>query len=138
MIVKWKFSEVHGTETWTWPINPNEGGSPTFEKQLTISSNTGPNTGTIIQEGRMQAPVLSFSGSILTQEQYEKLEEWFFLRALLDLEDDLGRTFRGVFSAYSPDRARRASRPWYHTYSAQFTVWGYKMANGTVLFGDFS
>lgn len=123
--------------TWEFPINPNEGGSPAIEKQMNIQSNVGPYRGGIIQEGRSEVPTISFSGVILTQEHYELFELWYLRRILLDLDDDLGRRFRGVFSQFNPERERRAFNPWYHRYSAQFLVWGYRSALGDVLFGTF-
>jgi hypothetical protein len=138
VVVRWTFTEVWSAQSWTFSINPNEGGSPAFEKQMNITSNVGPYRGGIIQEGRMDPPTISFSGVILTQNHYEMLEAWFMKRVLLDMTDDVGRTFRGVFSQFTPERQRRPYRPWYHTYSAGFTVWGYRNTSGQVLFGTFS
>lgn len=138
MVVRWTFTDVWGGASWTFNINPNEGGSPSFEKQLNIATNVGPYRGGIIQEGRMLPPTITFSGVIIEREHYEALEEWFLQRILLDLDDDVGRTFRGVFSQFDPQRARRPYNPWYHTYSAQFTIWGYRNASGTTIFGSFT
>lgn len=138
MVVRWNFTDVWTQETWTFPVNPNEGGTPNIEKDITVQTNTGPHRGGIIQEGRTQVPTIQFSGVILTQEHLEMLEEWYMKRALLELEDDLGRTFRGVFQQFSPSRIRRPYRPWYHEYQASFLVWGYRNAGGVVIFGNFT
>lgn len=138
-VVRWKFRDVWAaTPTeYVFEINPNEGGSPQVSKNMNIVYNVGPNRGGILQEGQSTAPMLNFSGLIITQEHYEALETWFDKRVLIELTDDLGRTFRGVFSAFDPQRARRPFNPWYHTYSAQFTVYGYKNASGQIRYGRF-
>lgn len=118
-------------------VNPNDGGSPVVQKQMNISSNAGPNRGAILQEGQSSPPELSWSGVILSQQHLEALEEWYDRRVLIELKDDLGRTFQGVFTGFSPQRVRKASNFWYHTYSATFTVYGYRNAVGKIRYGRF-
>lgn len=141
MTVRWQFVDVFekgpSPYSYTWEINPNDGGSPNITKNFTQNVNVGPNHVGIIMEGQFSGPTLSFSGVILTQSHYEALETWFDRRVTLDLFDDLGRQFRGVFSSFAPKRTRRAYNPWYHTYDAQFLVAGYKSASGSVVYGRF-
>lgn len=140
-VVRWTFTDVWETgpapHTYTFHINPNTGGSPQVQKNFNILYNVGPNRGGIIQEGQSSVPTLTFSGVILTQEHYEALETWYDKRILIELVDDLGRTFRGVFSQFTPERTRRAHNPWYHTYSAGFNVYGYRTASGEIRYGRF-
>lgn len=139
MVVRWTFTDVWekgpAPYTWTFDINPNEGGSPSVTKAMTISQNQGPRRGIILQEGHQSPPVVAFSGIILTQQHYETLEFWYSKRVLLDMVDDLGRTFRGVFASFEPTRTRRAFNPWFHTYTAQFQVTAYTNASGQVIYG---
>jgi hypothetical protein len=128
---------VTGGTLYIFEINPNEGGSPGITKNIAVATNVGPNRGAILQEGQNTAPILTFSGIIITPTHYEALETWFDKKVLLELNDDLGRTFRGVFSAFDPVRSRRAYNPWYHTYTAQFTCFGYKNASGQIRYGRF-
>lgn len=140
-VVRWTFRDVWGTggteQVYTFEINPNEGGSPTIQKNIAVATNVGPNRGAILQEGQNTAPVLNFSGVLITQTHYEALETWFDKKILLELKDDLGRTFRGVFSSFEPTRVRKPYNPWYHSYTAQFTVFGYKNASGQIRYGRF-
>lgn len=122
-------------DSYTWDINPNDGGSPMVTKQLNIVQNTGPNRVNIIQEGGSEAPVLDFSGVILTQEHYEAIEGWYNKRVLILMTDDLGRQFYGTFSKFNPKRQRRASNPWYHTYDAEFVCTKYTNASGNDVYG---
>lgn len=139
MTVRWKFDDVwHKGPTpysWTVDINPNEGGSPTVTKTLTVSQNQGPRRGIILQEGHQSVPVLSFSGVMLTQQHYETFELWYSKRILLDLTDDLGRKFRGILNSFAPTRTRRAFNPWFHTYTAEFQATAYTNASGQVIYG---
>lgn len=141
MVTRWVLTDYRSQGptpyTYTLAINPNEGGSPTIQKNMTIASNVGPNRGAILQEGQSTAPELTFSGTILTQAHYEALEFWYDKRIAIEITDDLGRKFRGVFSRWEPTRTRRAFNPWFHTYAAGFTVAGYMTAGGVVRFGKF-
>lgn len=139
MTVRWKFEDVYQTGpepyVWTFDINPSDGGSPTAAKSIVLSQNLGPNRGVILQEGKTGVPTLQFSGTILTQEHYETLESWYTKKVVLRLYDDLGRHFRGIFSAFAPQRVRRPFNPWYHTYSGEFQCMAYANASGVVVYG---
>jgi hypothetical protein len=141
MVTRWVFDNYRhlgaAPYTYTFEINPNEGGSPTVQKNMTVLTNVGPTRGAILQEGAATPPELQFSGIILTQTHYEAMEYWFDKRVQLEITDDLGRKFRGIFSRWEPQRTRRAFNPWYHTYTAGFTVAGYKNASGLVRYGKF-
>lgn len=141
MVTRWVFNDYRNQGptpyTYTFAINPNEGGSPSIQKNLTILSNVGPTRSAILQEGQNSAPEMTFSGTILTQAHFEAMEFWYDKRVALEITDDLGRMFRGIFSRWEPSRSRRAFNPWFHTYSAAFTVAGYKNASGAVRFGRF-
>ncbi len=135
---RWVFYDVHERTVppyvWEWYVNPNEGGSPNVQKAVSVAVNTGPNRGALLQEGRMEAPTLSFGGVILHRDQYEVMEAWFDWRILIGLMDDLDRQFLGVFAQWQPNRQRRGTNPWYHTYQAQFRVSAYKTASGVSRF----
>lgn len=140
-VVRWKFTDVYEVGgapfTYSFDINPNEASSGMMEKQLNSTANAGPRRGVILQEGRMSAPVLQFSGIILTQQHLEAVELWYAKRVLIDLDDDLGRRFRGAFTSFSPQRPYRSRNFWYHTFSAQFTASAYRNASNQVIYGRF-
>lgn len=141
MVTRWVFRDLYqkglAPYSYTVHINPNEGGSPTVTKNMTILSNTGPNRAAIAQEGQSSMPEISFSGVILEKAHYEALEYWYSKRILIEITDDLGRVFRGIFSRWEPNRQRRAFNPWYHTFSAGMTVTSYRNASGQVRYGKF-
>jgi hypothetical protein len=138
-VVKWIFKDYWETGptpyTYTWEINPNDGGSPESTKTMTILQNVGPNRMNLVQEGQTTVPTLSFSGVILTQAHYEKMELWFDKRVLIQLTDDLSRNFYGIFSKFSPKRSRHGGNFWYHNYDAEFAVTAYVNASGVRTYG---
>lgn len=136
MTVRWRFDDYWGTDTYTLEINPNDGGSPVVTKALAFSANLGPNRMGVVQEGSNAVPTLSFGGSILTKTHYEALELWYNRRVLIQLTDDLGRVFRGIFSGFTPTRTRRAFNPWFHTFTAEFAVSSYVNASGVAVYGQ--
>lgn len=140
-VVRWRFTDVHQKGAppyeWVFRFNPNEASGGTMEKQFNIMANAGPKRGIIVQEGRMGPPILQFSGVVLEQDHLEKLESWFSKRILLDLDDDLGRRFRGIFAQFQPDRPYRSRNFWYHTFSAQFQAVAYRNASNEVMYGRF-
>lgn len=139
MTVKWSFTDYWKSGAtpyqYIWEINPNDGGSPEISKNMTILQSAGPNRLNLVMEGNSTVPTLSFSGVIISQAHYETMELWFDRRVLIQLVDDLGRTFYGVFSKWSPKRSRRASNAWYHTYEAMFHVTAYVNASGQRVYG---
>jgi hypothetical protein len=133
-VVRWKFIDVFqkgpAPYEWTFTINPDAGGTPVAQKNISISNATGPRVFGIVMEGGWGVPVMTFSGSILEQAHLEAYEAWYEQRILIELHDDLGRIMRGIFSKFTPTRVRRATRPFYHTFEAEFTVLGYRDASG--------
>lgn len=140
-VVKWTFTDVFqrgiAPFTYVFAINPNDGGSPTMQKNFNFTHSVGPRRGSIIQEGGSEAPKMDFSGIILSKTQYYALETWYQKRLMLDLTDDLGRTFRGTLSTWTPKRTRRASNPWYHEWDAEFTIYAWADDQGNPIYGRF-
>ena len=140
-VVKWTFTDIFQRGLppyqYVFGINPNDGGSPTMIKNYNFTHSAGPRRGSIIQEGASEAPTMDFSGIILDKAQYYAMETWFQKRLMLDLTDDLGRTFRGTFSAWTPHRVRKSQNVWYHTWEATFTIYAWADDTGTPIYGRF-
>lgn len=137
MTVRWKFTNVRTGSTYTMEINPNDGGTVGVTKQVATNNPIGPGRRAIFSEGRIAIDPMEFSGVILTQGQLENMELWALKRTLLQIEDDLGRTFQGVLSSWKPHRVRKPYNPWYHQYTATFTVTAMMTEGGSVRFGSF-
>lgn len=122
MVVRWKFDDPITLETWIWEVNPNEGGTPTYKKQMTYTQTTAPDGKTLVFEGADEPQTLTFSGTLLSQSQLDTLVTWYKKRHQIKLTDDLGREFWIYITGFAPKRIRNASQPWKHTYEINATI----------------
>jgi hypothetical protein len=122
--IAWRWEDPTEGTVQFMSLNPNEGASPTFAKQLTKERTVAPGgqAALLIYEGADQPAEFPFSGTILTQQQFEFLQNAWEKRHLLLLTDDLGRVFTLYLESFSPRRVRSASYPWRHTYDATAVV----------------
>jgi len=114
-VVRWQFYDTVTGDSYTFEFNPSEGGSPAYERNLNVQRTTA--GALIVLEGTQNPQTLNFSGTILTQEHYEALTTWMENRHVLQLTDDLNRSWYVVLQSFQPQRVRSATRPWKHTYN---------------------
>ena len=108
-------------ETYTFPVNPSEGGTPAKRRPFTEESNVA--GGVILFEGARPPMHIEFSGRIRDQATFEALYDvWFEKEHQVRLTDDLGRIFWIMFAEIDPKRMRAARVPWKHSYSMQAVV----------------
>lgn len=122
MVTRWIFEDPSASETYTWEINPRDGGSPQYEKTINYQNTTAPDGKTVIFEGLDKPLELEWSGVILSQDHYETLIEWFEKRRQIKLTDDLGRIYWVYITAFLPSRRRAVGRPYKHDYTMKATV----------------
>lgn len=122
MVVRWTFYDPTVPETYTFPINPNDGGTPGIAKNITTEVTAAPDGSAIIFEGRPSPQTVTFDGTILDQSHLENLITWFSKEHQVRLTDDLGRQYWVYLTSFTPKRVRAATRPWKHTYSAEATI----------------
>lgn len=127
-VVRWTFYD--GTNTYTFPVNPNEGGSPQRQRTLTELSPTAPQGRTIMFEGPEKVQSIDIKGTILEQIHFEAFNAWFDKRQQIRITDDLGRQFWVMFEDFKPTRARTVHWPWRHNYSATFKILSWSPADG--------
>jgi hypothetical protein len=122
--IAWRWEDPTEGTVEFMSLNPNEGASPTYAKTLTKETTTAPGGrgSVLIYEGADPPIEFSFTGTILTQQQYEFLERAWSKRHLLMLTDDLGRIFTLYLQNFTPRRVRSATYPWRHTYDATAVV----------------
>lgn len=121
-VVKWVFHDPVTLIDYTFEINPNDGGSPAFEKNIIYESTTAPQGKTLVFEGADKPQKLSFAGVILYESQYQAFLDWWRKRYQIDVTDDLGRTFSILIEAFRPARKRSALYPWKHDYTIDATI----------------
>lgn len=122
--IPWRWEDtVEGTVLFM-PINPNEGASPTYQKQLTKTQTTAPGADSrpIIFEGADAVTQFDFSGALLSEEHYNFVLNAWRKRHPIKLTDDLGRTFTIYMESFAPQRVISRIRPWKHTYQATSVI----------------
>lgn len=116
MVVKWKFDDLTDSTTAQFEINPNEGGSFPYEKNITSQSTLAPGGKTLLFEGARAVPEVTFSGTILTQTQYNTMVTWFSKMHQIRITDDLGRAYMCYIKQFDAKRVRARQSPWKHSY----------------------
>lgn len=121
-VVKWEFYDPETDDSYTFEINPNEGGSPQFIKKLQYQATAAPDGVILAFEGRDEPKTTDFGGTILSRAQYDAMVAWFSKRHVIQYTDDLGRVFQIYITNFEPKRARSHQYPWKHTYSVKCLV----------------
>ncbi len=118
----WELSDSVTATTYELPVNPNQGGTPSYSKNIQYRNTAGPGGKVLMFEGREEAKTIQVSGSILEQTLLDQLVVWYNKRNAIELTDDLGRIFRVYITSFSPTRIRRGTRPYYHEYQMEMTI----------------
>lgn len=121
-VTKWTFYDATGPTTYTFAVNPKDGGSPTRRKNIQYKNTSAPDGKTLIFEGRDEPGVLSFSGVILQQAELEAFETWFDKRRQIRITDDLGRQYWVYITSFEPKRERAIHYPYKHSYTIEATI----------------
>lgn len=119
--IGWRFVDLNTGVSYAFEISPSQE-DMTYSKNVVWANRHGPNDRTLIYEGQDKPRELSISGSILSQEQYETMMEWFDTRDRVYVIDDLGRNFLVYIREFSPVRERKFSHSWYHTYTMRAVI----------------
>lgn len=122
MVVRWTFFDPEESETYTFEVNPNAGGSPNYDKKIIYENTAAPDGKTLIFEGQDEVQAIEFSGVILSQTQFETFADWYARRNSIFMTDDLGRGFWIYITSFKPVRSFKRSHPWRHNYTVQATV----------------
>lgn len=122
--VKWYFydSSVATPETYTFDVNPSEGGSPTKQKNLIYKNTAGPNGNVLVFEGRDNVKEFTVSGVLLTEAQYTALDTWYEKRHQVEINDDLGRNFSIYITGLRFTRKRSFAYPWKHEWEMNYII----------------
>lgn len=122
MVTKWLIEDPAAADTYSFNINPSEGGSPGYQKNITEENTTAPNGKTLLWEGLDEPQTLEFEGTILEQVQYDAFVDWFQKRRQVRLTDDLGRVYWVYITSFQPKRERAFHYPWKHSYTMTCTI----------------
>lgn len=108
-------------EEYPWEVNPNTFSSGR-SKTLTYQATSATDGRAIVFEGVDKVQTVDFSGTMLSEAQYNELSRWFNKRNQVELEDDLGRIFVVYFIDFSVNRKRSSNYPWKHEYNGKMIV----------------
>jgi hypothetical protein len=124
MAFKWVLSDPVTAETYTFEINPNQGGSTPLQKNITSYTTTADDGQIVLYEGADQPQLVQVQGTLLSQAQLTNLIYWYSKRRQVNLTDDLGRVTPVYFATFTPTRKWTVQSPWRHDWTAQFYVVG--------------
>ncbi len=93
----------------TFDINPVTFDPPGRNTNIVVSLTTAPNGQTLLFQGRDNPGELSFTGAVLTQSFYNKLDAEKDKNYPLVLTDDQGNTWNIVFRSWRWTRLRRTN-----------------------------
>lgn len=121
-LVRWTFHDPATDDTYTFWMNPNDGGSPDYKTTLSYVSACAPDGVTVAFQGRDEPQKLEFSGRILVQEHYDAFVTWQRNKNPIEMTDDLGRTFVLTIESFAPKRKKSARYPWKHDFTITTTL----------------
>jgi hypothetical protein len=124
-VTRWSFYDPFTTDTYTFEINPNDGGSRQFKRNFVFQATAAADGKTLVFEGRADPQTVDFSGTLLTEDQFNAFQTWWEKRNQILMTDDLGRTSWIVIQEFQPKRVRAVQWPWKHTYTVKATVVDY-------------
>lgn len=122
MVVRWVFNDPYASASYTFEINPNEGGTPTLEKTFSSIRTASPVPKRLVFEGRPKPKQMAFSGVVREQDQYQALLTWRNKRRQVQVTDDLGRTYWIYITNLEFSPGGREPAPWRHEYTVEAIV----------------
>lgn len=120
-VVRWLFYDPVTTDEYELDINPAEGGSPQYRKNIVYQNTSAPDGKVLMFEGRDNVQELEVTGTILEEDHYNALLEWYQKRHQIRVTDDLGRQFMIYITAFEAKRERAFHYPWKHSYVLRYT-----------------
>jgi hypothetical protein len=119
--VPWIFTDIATGDEYEFAVNPLDADIPDSPSKNITTKYTASGL-PINTEGRRAVSEFSFSGTILYEEHFNKMNEWFDKSTQINLSDDLGRKYWIVLTNFSPTRRYKPEYPWMHEYSANAVV----------------
>lgn len=121
LMSKWTLYDPVSAFTYTFQINPNSE-VLSAAKTLTYEATAAPSQSLLLYEGSDQPSTLTLTGTLLSQDQYGAMLEFYGMRNQVLLTDDLNRLRWVYFSAFNPTRVRSAQYPYKMTFSISLYV----------------
>lgn len=122
MVVRWNFYDPILDESFEFPLNPNDGGLPSFEKNIQGEMTTATDGRKILFEGTSKASEISFSGSLLEKSDFDWFISWYNKKYQVLLTDDLDNETWVYLVSFIPKRKRSFQHDWAISYEARVSI----------------
>ncbi len=120
--MRWAFEDPNTLQTYVFPVNPSEGGTPSYDKQIQYQNTSAPDGKVISFEGRDQVQPFEFSGVLFTEAELNAFVTWWGKRYQIKVTDDLGREFWIEIRSFKPTRVRAVQHPYKHNYQVSAVI----------------
>lgn len=121
--IPWVLTDPFSSDSVELEINPTEADSLPLNKTITYQTTSSPDGRTLVFQGRDQAIQMTFTGNVLTEDQYNLFVTWFHKQNQITITDDLGRSYNVIITTWVPHRAKTSLQfPWRHSYTMTVTV----------------
>lgn len=117
-MAKWTFTDTVVPISYTFEINPVDGGIPVFKKNVSTQNTLAPGGKVLLFEGQDQPQTVTWTGTLLTQTQYEAFVTWFQKRHQILVTDDRGVQMWVYITDFAPKRERAI----HHQYKMSYTI----------------
>ena len=117
--IPWLFYDASTGDSYSLPINPADEGSNMRRKSFDIQNTSAPGGKVLIFEGRDEPRTASWTGTLLTEDQYNKFIDWFEKRHQFQVTDDLGRGHMVYIQGMDVRRRRSYQFPWRHEFTIE-------------------
>lgn len=117
-MARWNFQDNVISQNYNFDVNPNRGGTPSFQKNLSYSAT--PAGSSIVFEGRDKPRTFTVSGTLREESQLIALQTWFDKEYQVKITDDLGREFWIYITNLQFERAQTRRWPFRHTFTINY------------------
>jgi hypothetical protein len=114
---RWSLDDGAG-DVYSFEVNPNEMSSPWEDINVVASVTTAGNF--LLTQGSRQAKQFTFSGVLLTKDQYDVMVTWLQKKRRVYLIDHFGRRLIVFLTSFNPTPKRRVG--WKHQYEMTMLV----------------
>lgn len=119
---QWKFTDPYdtnsGTNSYTFPINPNTMTSPFPQRAISSTQTTAVTGQVLLWEGSVPAKSWQFGGVLLDEAQHEALRAWVYERHnRIIVTDHFGRPITCALQQFDAQPKRSVGKYWRHDYT---------------------
>lgn len=133
-IYRWKFldnnPEEGQSDSYEFDVNPKEMQTLNSEKKITVLGTTAVDGQALLYEGARPPQAWEFSGTLLTKDQYDQMNDFFARRHRLQLMIHDGRLLDIYATGFSPVPKPSTNYRWRHEYTFKALVFKVTPATG--------